>query len=222
MNFDLILFDCDGTLVDSEYMNNLATLQLLAEEGITQYDMEYAFAYFVGLRLKNILANITQETGYVFPDNMSDRYVAKAERLMPEYLKIIPGAAELISFAKDKTKICVASNGQRDNVLSSLDMTGLRQFFPDEHVFTGVQVANPKPAPDLFLLAAERMGAQPSRCLVIEDSVPGVTAGVAAGMQVFGFTGAHRDTERYGNKLSQAGAHKIYGSLIHIAQDLRS
>lgn len=219
-DFDLLIFDCDGTLVDSEYMNNLATIRLLHDEGLTQYDMDYAFEHFVGLRLNMILAGIAKETGHVFPPGMSARYAQMAEEMMPEYLKGIPGADELVAAAAKNMKICVASNGQRENVLSSLERTGLKQFFPDEYVFTGVMVKNAKPAPDLFLLAAEKMGVCPDRCLVIEDSVAGVTGAKAAGMRVFGFTGTHDNHETAEKKLAQAGAAEIFTSLIHIKERL--
>ena len=220
--FDLLIFDCDGTLVDSEYMNNLATIKLLHDEGLMQYDMDYAFEHFVGLRLNMILAGITKETGHVFPPGMSAKYAQMAEEMMPEYLKIIPGADELVAAAAKHMKICVASNGQRENVLSSLERMGLKKYFPDEFVFTGTMVKNAKPAPDLFLLAAEKMHATHDKCLVIEDSVAGVTGAAAAGMHVFGFTGAHSNHEMAQKKLARAGAIEIFDSLIHIKQRLFS
>jgi HAD superfamily hydrolase (TIGR01509 family) len=221
-SYDLLIFDCDGTLVDSEYMNNLATLRLLHDEGLTQYDMEYAFSHFVGLRLKHILSNITKDTGHIFPADIGERYVATCNVLMDEHLKPIDGAKELVETASTRMKVCVASNGQRENVIESLRRTALLPYFRDEHIFTGVQVKNAKPAPDLFFLAAERMNAQVDKCLVIEDSVAGVTGAKAAGMHVFGFTGAHINQETWGSQLKRAGATEIYGSLIHIREGLFS
>jgi HAD superfamily hydrolase (TIGR01509 family) len=217
---EMLIFDCDGTLVDSEYLNNLATLELLKEEGLTQFDMDYAFTHFVGLRLKFILSEISKLTGHVFPNTMSERYVALVEKMAPQYMKTIPGAEELVSAAAKKMKICVASNGQRDNVISSLERAGLKKYFPDDHIFSGVMVERPKPAPDLFLMAAEKMGATPQNCIVIEDSVAGVTGAVAAKMHTLGFVGTHTDQEAYSNRLKQAGAAEIFASLIHIRERL--
>ncbi len=218
--YDLVIFDCDGTLVDSEYMNNLATLQLLHAEGLTQYDMDYAFANFVGLRLKHILATISRDTGHVFPADASERYVELVETLAPQHLKKLPGAEELVSEASKHGKICVASNGQRDNVISALEMAGLKKYFEDTYIFTGLQVKNAKPAPDLFFLAAETMNAQIDKCIVIEDSVAGVTGAKAADMYVIGFTGAHIDQNTCAQKLKSAGAAEIFTSLIHIRNRL--
>src|SRR5688572_275516 len=110
MNFDLIIFDCDGTLVDSEYLNNLATVKMLAEEGLPQYDLAYAFENFVGLRMANILEDITRETGHVFQGNMSERYAAMVDSLASEYLKPIDGVQDLVAAAAAHGKVCVASN----------------------------------------------------------------------------------------------------------------
>ncbi len=220
MNFDLLIFDCDGTLVDSEYLNNLATVQVLAEEGLTQYDMKYAFEHFVGLRVKLILEDIEKQTGHVFPPDFAERYVKRVEELTDEHLKKMPGAEELVAKAAASKKICVASNGQRDNVLSSLEFTGLKQYFPDDHIFTAVQVKNGKPAPDLFLLAAATMGVDVGKCVVVEDSVAGVTGAVAAGIKTYGFVSSHQDPESYGERLLMAGATSVFTSLIHIRQAL--
>lgn len=219
-NFDLIIFDCDGTLVDSEYLNNLATIQILHEEGLAHYDMDYAFAHFVGLRLTAILAQIERDTGHTFPPDIGPRYVRRAEDLMPEYLKPIAGAEELVKAAAGRAKICVASNGQRDNVVSSLEKTGLKKYFPDDDIFTAAQVENGKPAPDLFLFAAKRMNAAPARCAVIEDSIPGVTGAQAAGMKVFGFVNEHQNLSGYGARLKTAGAAEVFLSLAALQKYL--
>jgi HAD superfamily hydrolase (TIGR01509 family) len=220
LNFDLLIFDCDGTLVDSEYLNNLATIEILAEEGLSQYDMDYAMEHFVGLRLKLIFENIEKETGHKFGPDLAARYVARVEKLAPQYLKKIPHAEELVATAAARGKICVASNGQRDNVISSLEFTGVKKYFPDENIFTAVDVKNGKPAPDLFLYAAKKIGAEPARCVVIEDSIPGVTGAHAAGMKVLGFANEHQSPEEYERRLKKAGATEVFTSLIHIKDRL--
>jgi len=224
MNFDLVIFDCDGTLVDTEELNNRATLELLHDQGLTQYDMDHALTQFVGIRFNQILKNIEAETGHEFPDDMSARYVARVKDLIEDgqYFNTIEGAQELIENCGEHTRICVASNGQRDNVIRSLTAAGLIGFFSEEQIFTGIEVENPKPAPDLFLLAANKMASEPSKTLVIEDSVAGVTAGVSADMKVFGFTGTNHDKKGAEKALKSAGAAHVFTRLIHIQDHLQS
>jgi HAD superfamily hydrolase (TIGR01509 family) len=116
-------------------------------------------------------------------------------------------------------RYCLASSSERERVLFSLEVTGLADLFGDR-LFTSQMVTRGKPAPDLFLLAATRMGAAPARTLVIEDSVSGVTAGKAAGMTVWGFVGgshyAHRDGRR---QLEEAGADRVFDRMADLEID---
>lgn len=219
-DFDLIIFDCDGTLTDSEYVNNQALLDVLAESGFTGYTLEHAYAHWVGTTVASICLAIQMETGREVPADIVPRYVARVTQLQTTALKPIDGAPALVESAARKFKICVASNGERSNVLNSLVLTGLMPNFTQESVFTKVQVKNPKPYPDLFLFAAAKMGADPSRCLVIEDSAAGVTAGVAAGMTTWGITAAAHDPARQAQTLKSAGAHRVFPRLIHIGEAL--
>lgn len=221
MIYDLILFDCDGTLVDTEPLHSYACVQLLKEQGIKGYDQNRITEEFMGTKFGDMLKTITSRTGHVFPADMPMQYQNRVRELSMTNFKTVPHVEDIVCRAHERTAIGVASNGQRDNVLLSLDLSKLRQFFPDEHVFTAIQVKNPKPAPDLFLLAAREMKADPARTLVIEDSVVGVTAAAAAGMHVFGFTGvSHEVPETIVQKLKNAGAMRVYGSFIHMAEDL--
>ncbi len=222
MSYDLIIFDCDGTLVDTEALQNLATIQVLHEEGLTQYTLDYALKNFVGVRFGQTLKNIEAETNHQFPYDMPARYVARVAELMQDRFKVVEGAVDLVMAASAVAKICVASNGQRESVLKSLEMGGLIDLFEDDHIFTGLQVPNAKPAPDLFLMAAKNLGVLPAKTLVIEDSVVGVTAGVAAGMDVYGFVGASHDKNAAREALKKVGAKRVYDTLIHIQNDLIS
>lgn len=219
-SFDLIIFDCDGTLVDSEYAHNLAVSELLIEQGFDYVSVEYVRDHYTGHRFSDILANMTAQSGKTFPEGFRQRYVKRAYELLPEHQKPIAGARKIIEYAKNKTKICVASNGQKDNVFYSLEVAGLLPLLDPDHIFTGLDVPNPKPAPDLFLMAAEKLGAAPAKTLVIEDSVVGVTAGVAAGMKTFGFSGTHHDPATHEKTLKSAGAHETFNALIHIQNHL--
>ncbi len=211
MSYDLIIFDCDGTLVDSEYLNNKVTTDLLAELGLPQYDLDYALKHFAGRTLTDIGQDIHAETGVRLPPEFMDNYVRGVKAGMPSLLKAIEGVAATLEKIEPHIKICVGSNGERSNVLDSIHHAGLGRFFPDDHVFTKSMVRHPKPAPDLFLLAAERMGAQPAHTLVVEDSATGTKAGIAAGMTVVGLTATFHDREGQAALLREAGAHHIAG-----------
>ncbi len=219
--FDLIIFDCDGTLTDSEYVNNRALLEVLHEAGFKEFDLDYAYANWVGTTVSNILLNVQMQTGRAAPADTVQRYIARVAELQQTSLKPIDGANDLVRAAATRYKICVASNGERTNVIRSLEMTNLMHNFTPDTVFTKIQVKNPKPYPDLFLFAAAQMGADPSRCVVIEDSAAGVTAGVAAGMTTWGFTGSAHNPEKQAQTLKSAGAHDVFPALIHIREKAR-
>lgn len=219
-SIDLIIFDCDGTLTDSEILNNEALLEVLHEDGFTHYTLDHAFHHWVGTTVTNIMLAIQNESGRMPSSDTVQKFVSRVAQKQTTDLKMVQGADDLISAASKKYKVCVASNGERSNVVESLNLTGLKKYFADAHVFTKVQVENPKPAPDLFLFAASQMGAEPSRCVVIEDSPAGVRAGVAAGMTTYGFTGASHDPKKQERVLKTAGANAVFPSLIHIQQHL--
>ncbi|MFA5593159.1 MAG: HAD family hydrolase [Micavibrio sp.] len=219
--FDLIIFDCDGTLTDSEYANNRALLDVLHQSGFTEFDLDYAYKNWVGTTVSGILLNVQMETGRVPPDDILPRYIARVAELQQTELKPVDGAEQLTATARDHYKICVASNGERSNVLRSLEMTGLLPYFGEEHVFTKIQVKNPKPYPDLFLFAAAQMGAEPERCLVLEDSATGVRAGLDAGMTTWGFAGSAHNPQKQEETLKNTGAHEVFQSLIHIRDRIK-
>lgn len=218
MPFSLILFDCDGTLVDSEYLNNFAVLETLKEFGVSDFDMDYALTHFVGLRFSKILSLASEATGATFPENARDVYLGKVRALAPVYMKEIAGAKDVVHEATTRAKACVVSNGEQNNVVNALRNVDLLDFFPLDHIFTGLMAPNPKPAPDLFLLAAQKMGIAPNQTLVIEDSVAGVSAGVAAGMEVWGFCGTHHDAKTHEARLREIGAAHVF----HHMDDLKA
>lgn len=219
--FDLIIFDCDGTLVDSEELNCRASVLLLEEFGVA-YSVRDYIDRFAGLTFSASIRAVSAETGVEFPDDMRGRYVEKVGELQKEGMAAVMGAHDVVRQAAKTHTVCVASNGERANVINSIQVTGLDEFFPDEHIFTRIQVEHAKPAPDLFLFAAAQMGRAPDRTLVIEDSISGVQAGVAAGMHVLGFTGTAHDPEKAESDLRNAGAHAIIDDLIHTLERLKS
>lgn len=219
-DIDLIIFDCDGTLTDSEYVNNRALLEILHTDGFTQFDLDYAYKHWVGTTVSNILLNVQMETGRVPANDIVPRYIKRVSELQQSEMKPVDGAEDLVARAAKKYKICVASNGERSNVINSLRLCGLLKYFSEDHVFTKIQVKNPKPYPDLFLFAASNMGAETARCIVIEDSMAGTRAGVAAGMTTLGFTGSSHDPAKQAENLAAAGATEVFDRLIHIADRL--
>lgn len=219
--YDLIIFDCDGTLVNSEALNNSVTADMIADAGLPQYDLQYCLDNFAGITLTNII-HILEERhpGVKFPDDAVALCRQKVAVRMPAELQSVPHAVETVEAIVRDYKTCVASNGERGSVLQSLTLTGLKPFFADEIVFTANMVAHPKPAPDLFLYAAEKMGVAPERCLVIEDSIFGVQAARAAGMDVLGITGVHHDPDHQAVALRENGATDIIITLPGILEFL--
>lgn len=204
---ELIIFDCDGTLVDSEFTNNKAFSDYVIEQGLPKYTVDYCLTHFVGTSLPDNVKVIERENNITFPSDYMERYIDRVQELSPEHTEIIPGAMDAVGVLVQRYKACVASNGERLNVVSSLHACGYGDVFADSHIYTKSQVANPKPAPDLFLYAAQEMGVLPERTVVIEDSVSGVRAGHAAGMHVIAFM-PHGDAEQ-GQRLIEAGAQVI-------------
>lgn len=214
--FDLVIFDCDGTLVNSEYLNNKVVAEYLNALGFAQYTPEYAFQHFAGKTLEDIRIAVKADTGRTIPDDFTARYIAGVEASLAEYLEPVEQVGEVVAGCAARLAVCVASNGERPNVLSCLRIAGLTGLLPEDKVFTKDMVARGKPAPDLFLYAARKMGCEPSRALVIEDSVTGVTAGKAAKMTVVGFTGTAHDPEAAGKRLAAAGADIVVNRLAEI------
>jgi HAD superfamily hydrolase (TIGR01509 family) len=206
---DLIIFDCDGVLVDSELLSCRCLSEVLGEFGIA-LSLEQALELFLGRSSKAIEQHY-RDLGLVVPDDFLPRLKARVLTTFAGSLKPVPEVAAVLS--ELSIPFCVASSSDLDRVSLSLDVTGLAAHFGDR-LYTAQMVQHGKPAPDLFLHAAEAMGAQPSRTLVIEDSVSGVQAGKAAGMMVWGFIGASHYRSRDGQAiLSAAGADRVFAQM---------
>ncbi len=218
--FDAVIFDCDGTLVDSEELNNLATVALLQDFGLMQYALDHIIDKFVGMTLGMAMEHVAAENGISFPANITELYVRKVMELAPQYLRPMPMAIDLVCEISGHVPVSVASNGEYENVIFSLEQTGLMPLFSKDLVFCGSVAGRPKPAPDLFNHAAERMGAAGGRVLVLEDSAVGVRAGKAAGMTVYGIASCRFDKERARTRMKESGADEVFESLIHIHDHL--
>ncbi|MGZ9108347.1 MAG: HAD family hydrolase [Micavibrio sp.] len=212
----LVIFDCDGTLVNSEALNNSVTASIMAENGAPQYDLDYCLNHFAGIRLSEMIAIVEERHNLRFATDAAEQYASRVTARMPQELKVVKQALETVEMVAARGPVCVASNGERGNVLMSLSLTGIAAIVPAERTFTANMVKHAKPAPDLFLYASEKMGVHPDHCLVIEDSVFGVQAARAAGMRVLGFTGVHHDPENQAALLKRDGAMAIIQTLPEI------
>ena len=183
--FDLVIFDCDGVVVDSEGISQEVFGAFIRSFG-ADLDAAQTEGLFLGRRLADCLAIVERMTGKSAPPGSVDGYLAERDRALRERVQPVEGVRAVIEALT--VPYCIASSGDHAKMRASLGATGLLPLF-EGRVYSGTEVAHGKPAPDVFLLAAERMGVAPSRAAVIEDSVNGVLAGCAAGMTVFGFAG---------------------------------
>jgi HAD superfamily hydrolase (TIGR01509 family) len=205
----LTIFDCDGVLVDSEAVVCRVCVPCLAEAGIAITEAELADRY-IGISAAEMVADMRDRYGVTlspaFQETMRQRIAAACE---VEPLTI-DGIDEVL--AVHKGRVCVASGSRLERVRRCLTIVGLLDYF-EPHIFSATQVTRGKPAPDLFLFAAREMGVRPEDCLVIEDSVHGVTAAVAAGMRVLGFTGGSHCRPGHADRLLTAGAAATFGQM---------
>lgn len=203
--FDLIIFDCDGTLVDSELLCNFSTSEVLTALGFARYTPEYCLRTFIGSGQSAVWSAVRQDTGKSLPPDVNQRFIDRVTANTAAMAKAAPGIEDVLKTISATHKICVGSNGERPNVVGAITATGLKHFFADDHIFTVEDVARPKPAPDLYLHAARKMAVSPDRCLVVEDSIPGAKAGLAAGMTVFGYYGLAHDQDAQDRRLEELG-----------------
>ena len=201
----LLIFDCDGVLVDSEVIAHQTLLDALAPLGLTM-SLQEAYRVFAGRSLRDTLAVIERQIGRALPEDFLPRSRDLLFARFRAALKPVAGVEEAI--AALPCRRCVASSSAPDRLRLALEVAGLAPLF-GAHVFSATQVARGKPAPDLFLLAARAMNAPPAHCIVVEDSTLGIEAGRAAGMQVIGFAGASHATDALAQRLSEAGAHRV-------------
>ncbi|MGW2464531.1 HAD family hydrolase [Streptomyces sp. NPDC001356] len=188
MRYDLVIFDNDGVLVDSEPISNRLLAAYLTELGHpTTY--EDSIRDYMGSAMHRIHDLVLERTGERLPAEFDEVFHARVFAAFERELRPVPGVAGVLEkLAADGVPYCVASSGSHERIRVGHRTTGLDRWFPQERVFSSEDVGRGKPAPDLFLHAAGRMGAAPGRCVVVEDSPLGVQAAVAAGMDVYGFT----------------------------------
>jgi HAD superfamily hydrolase (TIGR01509 family) len=195
--FDLVIFDCDGVLVDSERITNGVFAEMLGEIGL-RVTLDEMFERFLGLSMAACLNIITTLRGSPVPEGFVEEYRERTTRALRERLVPIEGARQAVEMLA--APYCVASSGSHDKMRTTLGITDLLDIFEGK-LFSATEVSRGKPFPDVYLHAAECMGANPRRCAVVEDSPVGVEAGFAAGMTVFGYS-----KRMTGERLSAAGA----------------
>jgi HAD superfamily hydrolase (TIGR01509 family) len=178
-----LIFDCDGTLVDSEILGNEVLVEAVAEHGLV-ISLAEAVATFRGGKMAECISALERRLGRALPTDFTSQFRERLSAAFRDRLRPIDGALELVRSIRQP--FCVASSAPRDKIELSLSLTGLLPFFKDS-IFSSYEVGTWKPEPGLFLHAARTMGIEPQNCVVVEDSLPGVQAGISAGMHVFAF-----------------------------------
>ena len=214
MKFDAVLFDCDGVLVDSEPITNGVLRELLAEAGwvLTPQD---CMQIFVGRTLREERALIEANTGQPMTEAWLTLFFERRNRELDARLEVIAGAHAAVTAAHQRTgeRIACASGADRFKVEMQLSKVGLIDFFAGR-IFSGHEMARSKPAPDVYLAAAQHLQVSPERCLVIEDTTTGVKAGVAAGATVW----AYCPLEQQGGALQEAGASRLFSQMADLPE----
>jgi HAD superfamily hydrolase (TIGR01509 family) len=209
----LVIFDCDGVLVDSELIFARVLAEcLIAVEFPTTIDEAIALGF--GRNRVTLSAAVEARFGQALPEAFFETFAARSADACEHELAPLPGVQDLL--AALPAPRCVASNGRLDRVRQRLAITGLLPFF-DPHVFSASQVADGKPAPDLFLFAARRFAAWPRDCIVVEDSVIGVEAAIAADMPVIGFAGGSHCPADHADRLIAAGCSRVFVRMRDLA-----
>ncbi len=217
MKTKAIIFDCDGVLVDSEIIYSSVERQYLADIGLHYETTEYQ-QRFLGLTYEDYLLQLQTDYQELNKGEFPQDFILAVKQ---ECLKKFK--TELVSFSGIKQmlksfcgEIAVASSSSIELLYEKLKLTELFEYF-DPHIYSGEEVEHGKPAPDLFLYTASKLDKSPYECLVIEDSVNGVKAAVAASMEVWGFVGGSHATENLHEQLIQAGANRIFSNYTDLA-----
>jgi HAD superfamily hydrolase (TIGR01509 family) len=214
----LVIFDCDGVLVDSEVVAARVLARQLTAIGFP-LTAEDCLARYTGISMNSVVERIEEEWGRPVPEGFLERVRAADAEAFRAELRPVAGVREVVrALAQPK---CVASSGRLAKMRLTLSLTGLLPFFAP-HLFSAEMVARGKPAPDLFLYAADRMNSAPARCLVVEDSREGVRAAVAAGMRVLGFAGGSHCAPGHDAVLRAAGASLVFVRMAELPRLLES
>ena len=204
---DLVIFDCDGVLVDSEIVAARVEAELLTSAGF-EISAEEIFETYAGLTFKDIMLRLEEKSHVPFQASLIDRAEELVDRKLRSDVRIIDGAREAVAAVTVPRAVC--SNSSTERVQFMLEKVRLLPFFAGR-IFSGLDIPSKKtkPAPDVFLYAADKLGANPKNTFVIEDSVHGIAGAKAAGMRVIGFTGAGHSYPGHADALTEAGAETV-------------
>lgn len=212
---ELVIFDCDGVLVDSEPISLAVLVDRLAAAGVTM-DHEEAAERFLGKSLKTMSEILHDDYGLAVDDHFLEDMRKVLYARFREELKPIDGIRKTVEALS--VPFCVASSSQPERIRLSLSVTGLIDCF-EPHIFSATMVRNGKPAPDLFLHASNAMGTDPDSCIVVEDSPAGVMAAKAAGMRVCAFAGgSHARNARHRQSLAQLQPDVLFDDMDDLLQ----
>ncbi|WP_027550020.1 HAD family hydrolase [Bradyrhizobium sp. Cp5.3] len=217
MPIDLIIFDCDGVLVDSEVISCRAHADVLTRHGYP-ITSEQVFERFLGRSTRQANLEIETELGRKLPEAYHGELQDELFRSFEADLAAIRGIHDVLDVVTQA--VCVASSGSHQRMQVSLGSTGLYERLAP-NIFSASQVKNGKPAPDLFLFAAAEMGVPPHRCVVIEDSLAGIAGARAAGMTVFGFHGGSHCPPGHATILRAAGAAITFDDMRQLPELIR-
>ena len=216
MKFDAIIFDFDGVLIESEYVSNVQIADVLTRLGHPT-TVEESLAKFVGLGGKDFLDAVAHHIGGTVPDAFYHARKAEDERVMREGLDAVAGAIAFVRALSTDLPRAIASSSTTAWIMRHLEHLGLRDAFGD-HIYSGREhVAHGKPAPDIYLHAADMLGVSITRSVIIEDSPVGVTGAVASGAYVIGLAAGQHCADGHDAKLRAQGAHEIAYSFGDVA-----
>ncbi|PTQ73511.1 HAD family hydrolase [Celeribacter persicus] len=217
--FDLVIFDCDGVLIDSEVISARMLIEELTGYGV-DIDTAYVAQHFLGRSYPTVLKTIREDFNVALPEGFEAEYRARLIAGFRSGLIPIPGVREVIE--RLAVPYALATSSSPPRLCESLEIAGLSDLF-EGRTTTASEVTRGKPSPDLFLHVAEKFSADPKRCLVIEDSLAGVKAGLAAGMSVWRFTGGSHLQGLDLTTPAEATPHRVFasfGEFFHSAPQL--
>lgn len=221
VKFDLIIFDCDGVLLDSETIALRVYSEVLACHGTHISPAKLADRY-AGLATAQVKAGIEKEIGHALPPEFDTAYEALLNRTFADVLRPMHGVKQMLGLLRRRGfKLCVASSSSVERLKFTLGLVNLWGLFAP-HIYSTSMVRRGKPWPDIFRHAAQVLEVAPSRCLVIEDSVPGIQAAVAAGMVAYGFLGGSHRSQRHRSKLFEAGATLVFNDFSEMGSHFRA
>lgn len=214
--FDLVIFDCDGVLIDSEVISTRTLIETLASHGLS-VDLDYVRRTYLGRSVTTVKADYRRLVGRDLAEGFETELLARLYAAYRRELKIVDGVRDLLDWLP--LPYCMATSSGTERARLSLEVVGLLPSFAGR-TFCASMVARGKPAPDLFLLAARTYGAAPARCLVVEDSIVGVQSGLNAGMTVWRFVGGSHLRDRPEARVDAGAEVRVFESMKDVAAAL--